>query len=72
MCAQIFFCLQSLGVAFDAYSTPWYNIPVTFQKDIKFMIMRAEKPLTLNAANLGVVISLETYLRVCLAILLAI
>ncbi|KAK9753972.1 7tm Odorant receptor [Popillia japonica] len=46
---------DSIGIAEDAYCTPWYNSPVNIQKDIKLIMLRAQKPLTLKALNLGMV-----------------
>nr|AVH87268.1 odorant receptor 27 [Holotrichia parallela] len=54
---------QSIGVAEDAYFSPWYKFSVGMQKDIKLIIIRAQKPLTLNAVNLGI-LSDPTFLGV--------
>lgn len=55
--------LQSTGIGWDAYSTSWYNVPKSIQKDLLFIILRSQKPLTLTASSIGVM-SHETYLKV--------
>ncbi|GJQ81914.1 putative odorant receptor [Trypoxylus dichotomus] len=54
---------ESLGVAEDAYSTPWYNYPVKIQKDIKLVVLRSQRPLTLKAMSLGI-LSESTFLGI--------
>ncbi|GJQ81309.1 putative odorant receptor [Trypoxylus dichotomus] len=54
---------ESLGVAKDAYSTPWYNYSVKIQKDIKLVILRSQRPLTLKAMSFGI-LSESTFLRI--------
>lgn len=53
---------QSTYIANGAYETLWYNCPVHVQKDIRMIIMRSQKPLTLNALNIGVM-SFATFLK---------
>ncbi|XP_015836240.1 odorant receptor 49b [Tribolium castaneum] len=54
---------ESIAVAEDIYYVPWHLAPVDVQKDIYMILMRSQKPLTLNAANIGVM-SFPTFLRV--------
>ncbi|RZC42341.1 odorant receptor 67c-like, partial [Asbolus verrucosus] len=54
---------QSAAVAEDVYSVAWYQAPVDIQKDVLMVLMRSQKPLTLSAANLGVM-SFPTFLSV--------
>ena len=54
---------QSFGVAADAYSIRWYNYTVKVHRDVHMIVMRAQRPLTLNAINLGTM-SAATFLRV--------
>ncbi|GLV41993.1 uncharacterized protein CBL_10152 [Carabus blaptoides fortunei] len=54
---------ESTSIAMDAYSTNWYDSPVSVQKNLLLMILRSQRPLTLSAASMGVM-SLEAYLGV--------
>lgn len=54
---------ESTGIAEDVYSTMWFNSPVAVQRDVMMVLMRSQKPLTLNAINMGVM-SFATFLRV--------
>ncbi|XP_022904516.1 odorant receptor 85c-like [Onthophagus taurus] len=54
---------ESTSLAIAAYNTPWYNSPVSIQKDILLILIRSQKPLTLNAMNLGD-LSRATFLKV--------
>ncbi|KAJ8981818.1 hypothetical protein NQ317_007404 [Molorchus minor] len=54
---------ESTSVASAAYQSKWYNGPTKLRKNICLIIMRAQKPLKLRAASIGV-ISLETFVSV--------
>ncbi|XP_068901819.1 odorant receptor 43a-like [Tenebrio molitor] len=54
---------ESVAVAEDIYSVPWYLAPVRVQRHIYIILMRTQKPLTLNAANMGIM-AFATFLRV--------
>lgn len=48
-----------------AYFSAWFSFPNSVQKDVLLIIERAQRPLTLTASNFGVM-SLQTYLQVCI------
>jgi hypothetical protein len=54
--------LQSLAVERAVYACPWYRHLQTMS-DVKFVIMKAQKPVRLTAGKFYTV-SLETYLQV--------
>ncbi|KAJ3652159.1 hypothetical protein Zmor_018148 [Zophobas morio] len=54
---------ESIAIAEDIYYVPWDAASVDVRKDIYMMLMRSQKPLTLNAANMGVM-SFPTFLGV--------
>nr|QXE93218.1 odorant receptor 38 [Eucryptorrhynchus scrobiculatus] len=54
---------ESSRIIDAAYSCSWYEAPVSLQKSIQIMILRAQRPLTLKAASIGV-ISLVTFFKV--------
>ncbi|KAJ3620078.1 hypothetical protein MTP99_004071 [Tenebrio molitor] len=54
---------ESTAAAKDIYFVSWYRAPGDVQKDIRMILMRSQKALTLTAANMGVM-SFPTFLRV--------
>nr|QXE93264.1 odorant receptor 38 [Eucryptorrhynchus brandti] len=54
---------ESTRIVDAAYSCSWYEAPTSLQKSIRLMILRAQRPLTLKAASIGV-ISLVTFFSV--------
>ncbi|XP_017774049.1 PREDICTED: odorant receptor 49b-like [Nicrophorus vespilloides] len=52
---------SSTGVGSDAYTTDWYKGSVRLQNDMRMIIMRSQKPVTLNAMKLSHM-SLTTFL----------
>ncbi|KAJ9583494.1 hypothetical protein L9F63_022166 [Diploptera punctata] len=55
--------VQSLNIADAAYSCEWYNEPVSFQKSICMIIMRAQKPVYIYFGPFGT-LSLELFATV--------
>jgi len=54
--------IQSLAVERAVYDSPWYDYLQTM-RDVKFIIMRAQRPIKLTAGKFYTV-SLETFLQV--------
>lgn len=58
-----FYYFQSISVASELFEMDILNLPISLQKDILFMIMRSQKPITLSTGPIGK-LGLETYLSV--------
>ncbi|CAG9768657.1 unnamed protein product [Ceutorhynchus assimilis] len=60
---------ESIAVANDIYSLDWFDLPVDIQKKIQTIIRRAQKPLVMDAAGMGIV-SLHSFLSVIIIIII--
>ncbi|KAF7282579.1 hypothetical protein GWI33_002301 [Rhynchophorus ferrugineus] len=54
---------ESLEVANDIYSIQWFNFSVDMQQKVQMIMLRSQKPLSMSAANMGIV-SLQAFLKV--------
>ncbi|XP_032680056.1 uncharacterized protein LOC116848264 [Odontomachus brunneus] len=58
-----YFKCQMEEVALFLYQSTWYDLPAKLKKNLTFLIMRAQFPIKLQAANF-IVINLETYMSI--------
>ncbi|XP_020281437.1 odorant receptor Or1-like isoform X2 [Pseudomyrmex gracilis] len=55
--------LHSVRIVTAAYSSNWFSAPEGFKRNLRFVMMRAQTPLTLSAGNI-MLLSLDTFVQI--------